>query len=78
MTVRIASRYAAALQEARKGTALARRTIETPLNFGDHMNPDELVKDLLEKAARLSAAAGHYQAAATAVRGRQEPEGDGW
>lgn len=75
---RLASRYAAALDEARKGAASARKTLDAHVNFGDHRAPGELARELLEKAAALSDAASLYRSAAFFVNDAPEPEGDGW
>lgn len=78
MTARLASRYAAALQEARKGAEAADKVLAVDINFGDHRDPDQLARELLEKAAALSDAASLYRSAAFFVNDAPEPEGDGW
>lgn len=65
---RIASRYAGARDEAHEGSEIAKRVAAIPMNFGDADDPDALARRLLDMAARLDAAAGHYRAAAAKVR----------
>lgn len=66
--MKLATRYAEARDEAREGLDIAKRAVAVPMNFGDADDPDKMACRLLDMAARLDAAAGHYRAAAAKVR----------
>ena len=70
---RIATRYAAALAEAQEARDILKKALSVQMNFGDADNPDNLARRCLDLATRVDAAAGHYRAAALAVKRAAEP-----